>query len=187
MLHKKDFVVHSYLFPVPPHFLFPRSKFTFISTASESLNSRDQFKMRFSAIHVVLLGLLPEFSTAQGAASTQNPLTIPPCETLLSIVESCESKLIDDNTITASVSSCLCHDGSGNYAPTIYDNAVAGCSSALPEDSTDFGFWIPGLCTGALATGTGAASTTTVVSTTNPLSGFTGLGTVTVTNGVIDT
>lgn len=143
--------------------------------------------MQFRPLHVIFFCLLPRPSKAQGAASTQNPLTIPACATLLSIVESCESQLIDDNTITASVSSCLCHDGSGNYAPAIYDNAVAGCSSAFPEDSTDFGFWIPGLCTGAtVATGTGAATTTLVANTnTNPF-GSTGLGTVTVTNGVID-
>jgi hypothetical protein len=127
------------------------------------------FKMRFLAIHVVFLSVLPKLSTAQAQASasaTLNPLTVPPCETVLSIVESCEYKLPSANTITASMSSCFCHDSSGNYAPAIYNNAVAGCSSDFPDESTDFAFWLPGLCTGAaVATGT-AASSTAGVSTT---------------------
>ncbi|KAN0102812.1 hypothetical protein V8E51_011125 [Hyaloscypha variabilis] len=125
--------------------------------------------MRFLAIHVVFLSVLPKLSTAQAQASasaTLNPLTVPPCETVLSIVESCEYKLPSANTITASMSSCFCHDASGNYAPAIYNNAVAGCSSDFPDESTDFAFWLPGLCTGAaVATGT-AASSTAGISTT---------------------
>jgi hypothetical protein len=123
--------------------------------------------MRFLAIPVVFLSVLPKLSTAQAQASaTLNPLTVPPCETVLSIVESCEYKLPSANTITASMSSCFCHDASGNYAPAIYNNAVAGCSSDFPDESTDFAFWLPGLCTGAaVATGT-AASSTAGVSTT---------------------
>jgi hypothetical protein len=103
---------------------------------------------------------------------------------MLSIVDSCESKLLDANTITASIFSCFCFDSSGNYAPAIYDNAVAGCSSAFPQDSTDFDFWLPGLCTSSdFATSTPAASTITEASTTEGV-GFTGLDTVTVSTGV---
>ncbi|KAE9374253.1 hypothetical protein N431DRAFT_335436 [Stipitochalara longipes BDJ] len=131
--------------------------------------------MRFVAIHVVFLGLLPNLSTAQGSPSTENPLTVPACSTMLSIVESCESKLVDANTITASVFSCLCFDGSGKYAPAVYDNAVAGCSSAFPTESTDFDFWLPGFCTNSdFATGTAAVSSTTAGVTTTTAVGFTG-------------
>ena len=141
--------------------------------------------MLFIAIHVVFLGFLPNLSTVQGSQDTQNPLTVPACSTMLSIVESCESKLIDANTITASVFSCLCFDGSGNYAPAVYDNAVAGCSSEFPDESTDFDFWLPGLCTNTnyaadtVAASSAGASATAVV-------GLTSTPTITTSGGVID-
>ena len=140
--------------------------------------------MWFLPSYVVLLGILPNLSTAQGASSTDNPLTIPACTTLLSIIASCESKLLDANSITASVFNCFCFDGSGKYAPAIYDNAVAGCPDALSQDSDATDFYISGFCTASnLATATAAASTTTVVSTTSVV-GNTGLGTVPVTKTV---
>jgi hypothetical protein len=140
--------------------------------------------MRFLPIHIVLLGILPKLSTAQGASSTDNPLTVPACSTLLSIIASCESKLLDANSITASVFNCFCFDGSGKYAPAIYDNAVAGCPDALSQDADASDFYISGFCTASnLATATTAASTTTVVSTTSG-AGNTGLGTVPITTTV---
>jgi hypothetical protein len=141
--------------------------------------------MHFAAIQVFFLGFLPNLLAAQGSQDSENPLTVPACATMLSIVDSCESKLLDANTITASVFSCLCYDGSGNYIPAVYDNAVAGCSSALPTDSADFGFWLPGLCTDAnYATNTAAGSTTAGGSAT-AVGGLTGTPTITST-GVID-
>ena len=142
--------------------------------------------MRCIAINVVFLGFLPNFSTAQGSQDTQDPLTVPACSTMLSIVESCESKLVDANTVTASVFSCLCFDGSGHYVPAVYDNAVAGCSSAFPSESTDFTFWLPGICTDTnYATDTAAASSATAGASTTVV-GLTGTPTVTTSGGVIN-
>jgi len=81
---------------------------------------------------------------------------------MLSIAISCEIKLGDAASITASVFSCLCYDNSGKYKPAVYDNAVAECASKDSEQSTDFDFWLPGFCTGSgYATETGAAASTT--------------------------
>ena len=140
--------------------------------------------MWFIAIQVVCLGFLTNLSIAQGGQDTQNPLTVPACSTMLSIVESCESKLIDANTVTASVFSCLCFDSSGNYLPAAYDNAVSGCSSAFPDESTDFDFWLPGFCTN-FVTGTAAESSTTS-SASAPAVVLTSTPTVTNSGGVID-
>jgi hypothetical protein len=143
--------------------------------------------MQFIAIHAVFLGFLPNLSTAQGSPNTQNPLTVPACSTMLSIVDSCESKLLDANTITASVYSCLCFDGSGHYVPAVYDNAVSECSSQFPDDSTDFDFWLPGFCTNTnYATDTAAASSTMAGASTTAVGGLTGIPTVTTSAGVID-
>jgi hypothetical protein len=143
--------------------------------------------MRFIIIHAVFLGFLPNLSTAQGSPSTQNPLTIPACSTMLSIVESCESKLLDANTITASVYSCFCFDGSGKYVPAVYDNAVSECSSEFPDASTDFDFWLPGFCTNTnYATDTAAAGSTTAGASATTVVGLTGTPTGTTSGGVIN-
>jgi hypothetical protein len=105
---------------------------------------------------------------------------------MLSIVDSCEYKLVDANTITASVFSCICFDSSGNYKPAAYDNAVAGCSSAYPDDSTDFGFWLPGFCTNTnYATETAAASSTMAGASATAVVGLTSSPTVNAIGKVI--
>ncbi len=129
------------------------------SVAVSLMQSNELPRMMFKATHAVFLAFLLNLSVAQDSQDSENPLAVPACSTMLSIVESCDYKLInDDNTITASVSSFLCFDASGNHAPAVYDNAVAGCSSAYPDLSVDFDFWLPGICTGAAPAA--AASTT---------------------------
>lgn len=144
--------------------------------------------MRFTAIPLLFLGLLPSLLTAQESQASQasqdsdNPLTVPACSTMLSIVLSCESKLGDAASVSGSVFSCLCFDNSGKYKPTVYDNAVAGCSSKYSDQSTDFDFWLPGFCTGSsYATDTGAAASTTGGGSAI---GLTGVPTVATNTGV---
>jgi hypothetical protein len=156
-------------------------------TPSLLFSTRQLLKMRPTALHAVFLGFLPHLSIAQsGAQSTQNPLTVPACATMLSIVESCEYKLTAANTVTASIFNCLCFDNSGNYVPSVYDNAVAGCSSVFADQSTDFDFWLPGFCTDTEYATETAAGMSTTAGGSSTLIGLTGIPTVTSTGGVID-
>jgi hypothetical protein len=134
--------------------------------------------MRVTTIYIASLTFLVNFSTAQDSQDSQDPTNYPACSTMLSIALSCEEKLVDAATITASVFNCLCFDGSGKYVPTFYDNAVAGCSSQYPDQSTDFDFWLPGFCTNSnYATNAAPAASTTVGGSATVVAGLTGIPT----------
>ena len=161
-----------HFFPVTPFLLF---------------SIRQLLNMRPTALHAVFLGFLPHLSTAQSSAQgTQNPMTAPACATMLSIALSCESKFTDLNPVTASIYNCLCFDNSGNYVPSVYDNAVAGCASESGDQITDLDFWMPGFCTNTEYATETAAGMSTTGGDSPTIIGLTGIPTVTSTGGVID-
>jgi hypothetical protein len=178
--------------------LFPTSLHSYISLGSFLLliihffllalhllfSIKQLLKMRPTALHAVFL---PHLSTAQSSAQgTQNPFTVPACATMLSIALSCESKFTDASPVTASIYNCLCFDNSGNYVPSVYDNAVAGCASELADQTTDLNFWLPGFCTDTEYATETAAGMSTTGGGLSTLTGLTGIPTVTSTGGVID-
>lgn len=92
--------------------------------------------------------LFPAFSKAQASF---DPLSNPGCSTVESIVQSCAPKIATEATVSSVVFSCICYDGSGNYAPTIYGDAATACTnyilSAYSTQGNAFVAYAAGFCT----------------------------------------
>jgi hypothetical protein len=104
--------------------------------------------------------------TFSNAQATFNPLSNPGCSTVESIVQSCAPKIGADATVSSVAFSCLCYDGSGNYAPTIYGDAATACTnyilSVFSTQGNQFVQYAAGFCTDPNFVPTG---TTPVIST----------------------